>query len=216
MNLYLYLTAKPIPSYQIPGSVKERGRIVIDRIRSMPLPLLIQERMITRLVGELNHNADSTKETLDQFEHELHDENELLMETHKGTKWNLEVNDCLMGMSAWIILFDVLFEQVFDHGNITGNMTFGLSSILNALGLYLVCRALIWGIIRFDQGLKRWLFLGSGFVIFLALRYVARWNILCVQISVLAVLILFGIMFCLSLMNLNRFYKPKREERRIQ
>ena len=124
-------------------------------------------------------------------------------------KWTVDFWDALLAISAWIVLFDVLFDQIIDHQNLMGMMNFGLSQIVSALGLYLVCRALIEVIIRFDHGIWRWLSLAGLFVLFLAIRYVSKLASLDLQVSVVAVAALFLLHFWIEFMEIELLLRDK-------
>lgn len=214
MNLYTYLNAKRIDASQIPSVVFEPTKRLINQIRSLPIPFARQEQMIFKLLHKLNQNLDDTQTVIDQYQEQLDHEQEV--RAHSSSKWFIEVWDALMAISGWIVLFDVLFDQLIDHQNLMGMMSFGLSNLFSAIGLYVVCRALIAVIIRFDHGIWRWLGLAGLFSLFMAIRYFSQMTFIEIQVSVLVVALVFCLLFGLSLWKLNCFYGTKREEKRIQ
>lgn len=214
MNLYTYLNAKRIDANQIPSCIFEPTKHLINQIRSLPLPFAKQEQLIFKLLQQLNQDVEQAPNQLDQFRIQFEQEKEGLVQSKN--KWIVDGWDALMAISAFVILFDVLFEQIIDHQNLMGMMDFGLSQIMSALGLYLICRALIEVILRFDQGIWRWLSLAVLFGLFLAIRYCSKMVIIDVQLPVIGVAAIFCFIFGFSLWKLNCFYGGRREEKRIQ
>lgn len=214
MNLYTYLNAKRFDAAQIPDCVFEQTKNLINQIRSVPISFAKQEQLICKLLGQLNQDQEDAPNILARFQMQLADEKEKLVQAQN--KWIVDFWDALMAISAFVVLFDVIFEQVIDHQNLMGMMDFGLSNLFGALGLYFICRALIEVILRFDHGAWRWLSLAVLFGLFLAIRYVSKWASLSVRFSVIGIAVIFCFIFGLSLWKLNCFYGPKREEKRIQ
>lgn len=214
MNLYTYLNAKRFDAAQIPDCVFDQTKNLINQIRSLPIPFPKQEQLVYKLLSQFNQDQEDAPSALANFQAQFAEEKEKQVQLQN--KWVIDFWDALMAISAFVVLFDVIFEQVIDHQNLMGMMDFGLSNLFGALGLYLICRALIEVILRFDHGIWRWLSLAILFGLFLAIRYVSKYASLSIHFSVIGIAVIFCFIFGLSLWKLNRFYGPKREEKRIQ
>ena len=120
MNLYTYLNAKRFDAAQIPDCVFEQTKNLINQIRSLPIPFVQQEQLVYKLLSQFNQEQEEAPSVLARFQAQIEDEKE--KEVQLQNKWVVDFWDALMAISAFVVLFDVIFEQVIDHQNLMGMM----------------------------------------------------------------------------------------------
>ncbi|MEY8308856.1 hypothetical protein AAK899_04960 [Erysipelotrichaceae bacterium 51-3] len=212
MNLYLYFKAPAIQSYALPGWAKRKGRQLIFAIRKTNAPIEEQEKLIGQMIHDL-HQPQANETLLEQIPAKVAGLKQKYAASSFGA--GRELADFLLFAPCWIGLYQTLFIQGLEQHNLLAAMPFGLENIAQTIGAYVVVKILIECLLRFEGGWKRWLGLGSLFVLYLSVMGVARFLPGKLYVSPISVILLSGIVFFLGFELHRKLFGAVRQKERV-
>lgn len=209
MNLYLYFAAPAIPSYQLPGPVREQGKARIAAFRNSGAPIPVQEKEIRQMIRRLHEDESSSRHVLEEADRS----SRALRDQYHGL-WK-DLSDFFLFVPLWIGIYECLFGVVLEQGSFHALMDFGLSSLMQAVFAWLIVKGLVEGLVRDRSGWRRWLLFGGLFVLYLFLMKAASILPGSVQIPAFSVILASGAVFLLALMWTRAQFSPEQKIRPV-
>lgn len=213
MNLYVWFGAPAIETLKVPGNLKKKAMPVLQQIRQTNLQLPEQERMTLELISALHDPEQDHEKILEQMREECRKRRKPL--------W-IDFADIFLVVPLLIVVWQILIRQVLgtEAGMdiLSGSQTivWGLGDLLAALCIYLVIKALIALLSRYDTGWKRWVILMGSFGVMLLIGGLTNqlspgWNL-----PLWAMVIGGTLIFVLAFAWHQKLFDPQKREKRVQ